>query len=96
MPSATLDSTLAALSDLADVKSRTEQGEDITKHFVSAKDRLVGLRAERDNLAARIRAATTDAEVDALQAQLAAVNRQIADAKNELAEVAEPGPASRR
>ena len=87
VPTATLDDTLAALSDLADVKSRTESGEDITKQFVSAKDRLVGVRAERDSLAARIRAATTDAEVDALQAQLAGVNQQIADAQNELAEV---------
>ena len=47
----------------------------------------MGLRAQRDNLATRIRAATTDAEVASLTAQLAAVNRQIADAKNELAEV---------
>jgi hypothetical protein len=87
VPSATLDDTLASLSELANVKSRTEQSQDITSSFVSAKDRLVGLRASRDNLAARIRAADTDAEVAALQNQLAAVNRQIADAKNELARV---------
>jgi len=84
VPSATLDDTLAALSELANVKSRTEQSQDITKVYVTAKDRLVGLRAERDSLAARIRAATTDAEVQQLQAQLAAVNRAIADAKSEL------------
>ncbi|MDQ3758853.1 MAG: DUF4349 domain-containing protein, partial [Actinomycetota bacterium] len=61
---------------------------DITRIYVSAKDRLVGLRAERDNLAMRIREAATDAEVAALQAQLAGVNRQIADAKTELAQIA--------
>ncbi len=87
VPSSTLDDTLAALSELANVKSRTEQSQDITRTYVTAKDRLVGLRAERDSLAARIRAATTDAEVAALQAQLAGVNRQIADAKSELADV---------
>jgi len=87
VPSSTLDQTLAALSELADVKSRSEQSVDITRSFVSAKDRLVGLRAERDNLAMRIREAATDAEVATLTAQLAAVNRQIADAKNELAQV---------
>jgi len=88
VPSATLDSTLAALSELADVQARSEQAVDITRIYVSAKDRLVGLRAERDNLAMRIREATTDAEVAALQRQLAGVNRQIADAKTELAQVA--------
>ena len=66
VPSATLDDTLAQLSELADVKSRTEQAIDITRIYVSAKDRLVGLRAQRDNLATRIRAATTDAEVASL------------------------------
>ncbi len=65
VPSSTLDDTLAALSELANVKSRTEQSQDITRIYVTAKDRLVGLRAERDSLAARIRAATTDAEVAA-------------------------------
>ena len=87
VPSSTLDDTLAQLSELADVKSRSEQAIDITRSYVSAKDRLVGLRAQRDNLATRIREATTDAEVASLTAQLAAVNRQIADAKNELAQV---------
>ena len=87
VPSATLDDTLAALSELANVQSRTEQAQDITRTYVTAKDRLVGLRAERDSLAARIRAATTDAEVQQLQAQLAKVNEAIADAKSELNEV---------
>ena len=87
VPTASLDDTLASLSELANVKSRTEQSVDITRSYVTAKDRLVGLRAARDNLAMRIREATTDTEVAALQAQLAGVNRQIADAKNELANV---------
>ena len=87
VPTATLDDTMAALSELANVKSRTEQSVDITRSYVTAKDRLVGLRATRDNLAMRIREATTDLELAELQAQLAAVNRQIADAKNELAQV---------
>ena len=87
VPSATLDDTLAALSDLANVQSRTEQAQDITRTYVTAKDRLVGLRAERDNLAQRIRNASTDAEVSSLQAQLAQVNRQIAEAKSELNDV---------
>ena len=87
VPTSSLDDTLASLSELANVKSRTEQSVDITRSYVTAKDRLVGLRAARDNLAMRIREATTDTEVAALQAQLAGVNRQIADAKNELANV---------
>ncbi len=87
VPSSTLGETLAALSELANVRSRTEQSQDITRVYVSARDRLVGLRATRDNLATRIREATTDAELAALQAQLAGVNRQIADAKSELSGV---------
>jgi hypothetical protein len=88
VPSATLGETLAALSELANVQSRSEASRDITGSFVTAKDRLVGLRAERDNLANRIREADTDEEVAALRAQLASLNRRIADAKNELAQVA--------
>jgi len=87
VPTETLDDTLAALSELADVKSRSEDAVDITRSFVAARDDLRGLRAERVSLVERIRAATTDAEVDALQAQLAAVNNQIVNAQNELAEV---------
>lgn len=87
VPTETLDDTLAALSELADVKSRSEDAVDITRSFVAARDDLRGLRAERVSLVGRIRAATTDAEVDALQAQLAAVNNQIVNAQNELAEV---------
>ena len=87
VPSATLDNTLAAMSELANVQSRAEAAHDITRTYVTAKDRLVGLRASRDNLAERIREATTDAEVAALRRQLAAVNRRIAAAKSELNEV---------
>lgn len=87
VPSATLDDTLAALSDLGTVQSRSEQADDITGSYVSAKDTLVGLRATRDNLASRIRDASTDEELASLQAQLASVNNRIAEAKGELDEV---------
>lgn len=87
VPSASLDETMAALSELANVQSRSDQARDITGSFVSARDRLVGLRAERDSLAARIRDAKSNAEVRELQGQLDEVNRRLAAAREDLSRV---------
>lgn len=84
VPTGKLDGVIADLSDLADVKSRTEQAQDITQPFVTTEDRLIGLEAERVNLANRIEDALTDDEVASLQAQLASVNRRLAEARSDL------------
>ncbi|CAN5582915.1 hypothetical protein BH10ACT11_BH10ACT11_18320 [soil metagenome] len=82
IPSKNLDAAISDLSDLAEVSTRSENSNDITKPFVSARDELGGLRAERDSLITRLSQATTDEETADLKAKLDSVNSQIANARN--------------
>ena len=81
IPTRSLDTTLDQLSDLGDVKSLSEGTLDITRPFVDAKDRLAGLRAERESLYAQIKAADTQEELDQLRARLNALQKEIARAE---------------
>ena len=81
IPTRSLDTTLDQLSDLGDVKSLSEGTLDITRPFVDAKDRLAGLRAERESLYAQIKAADTPEELDQLRARLNALQNEIARAE---------------
>ena len=78
IPTRALDTTLDQLSDLGDVKSLSEGTLDITRPFVDAKDRLAGLRAERESLYAQIKAADTQEELDQLRDRLNALQNEIA------------------
>jgi hypothetical protein len=77
IPSANLRSALRDLSALADVQSRTENADDVTASFVSARTRLQELMAERRGLLRRLESAPTDQAVSAIHARLRIVNAQI-------------------
>jgi|GEM_PF-1168067 len=70
IPAARLQPALADLAKLGQVRARTQSGEDVTAHFVTAGDRLEAARAERGNLLTRLEQATTDLEAESLRLQL--------------------------
>ena len=68
---------LRDLAALADVRSQSQTGRDVTPAFVTARDRLQAARAERKSLLRRLEAATTDTEAEALRRRLDIVAGQI-------------------
>ena len=72
VPSATLPQTMAALSRLryATVASRTDATQDVNNQFVDATRRLADARALRTSLLKQLANATTQDQVNSLQAQI--------------------------
>jgi hypothetical protein len=70
IPADRLQSALADLSKLADVRARSQSGEDVTPQFVSAQERLQGARAERRSLLRRLERAPNDAAAEAIRRRL--------------------------
>lgn len=68
---------LRDLAALADVRSQSQTGRDVTPAYVTARDRLQAARAERKSLLRRLEAATTDTEAEALRRRLDIVAGQI-------------------
>jgi hypothetical protein len=68
---------LRDLAALADVRSQSQTGRDVTPAYVTARDRLRAARAERKSLLRRLEVATTDAETEAIRARLDIVAGQI-------------------
>jgi hypothetical protein len=87
IPVRTLPSALRDLSALADVKSRTENADDVTASFVNARTRLQELTAERRGLLRRLESAPTDQAAVAIGARLRMVNAQIEAQTRTLAEM---------
>jgi hypothetical protein len=77
IPVRNLRTALRDLSALADVKSRTENADDVTASFVSARTRLEELNAERRGLLRRLEQAPTDQATAAIRARIRLVNAQI-------------------
>jgi hypothetical protein len=77
IPVRNLRAALRELSALADVKSRTENADDVTASFVSARTRLEELNAERRGLLRRLESAPTDQAAAAIRARIRIVNAQI-------------------
>lgn len=77
IPVRSLRSALRDLSALADVKSRTENADDVTGSFASARTRLEELNAERRGLLRRLESAPTDQAAAAIRARIRIVNAQI-------------------
>lgn len=77
VPARNLRSALRDLSALADVQSRTENADDVTASFVSARTRLEELMAERRGLLRRLEKAETDQAAAAVRARIRIVNGQI-------------------
>jgi uncharacterized protein DUF4349 len=77
IPVRSMRAALRDLSALADVKSRTENADDVTASFVSARTRLEELNAERRGLLRRLETAKTDRAAGVLRARIRFVNAQI-------------------
>lgn len=95
IPTKNLDAAISDLSDLAEVSTRSEGSNDITRPFVSARDKLAGYRAERDSLLKRLAAADTDEETQALKSSLKVLNQRIADAKASVSQLKNRASISR-
>ncbi len=81
IPTRELDSVLDQLTDLATVQSLSEGALDITRPFVSARDRLKDARAERTELLRALGNASDDQEAEAIRGQLTDVRREISRAE---------------
>ena len=77
IPANRLRPAVRDLSALADVRTQSQTGRDVTREHVSAKDRLRTARAERRSLLRRLEAATTDEEAEALRRRLDLVAGEI-------------------
>ncbi len=78
VPGGALDRTLAALSDLAHVSSRSQNALDITDATGAARDRLKESRAERDALLRQLARATNPNQVASIRARLGLLAGRIA------------------
>jgi hypothetical protein len=87
VPVGNLRSALRDLSALADVESRTENADDVTASFVSARTRLEELMAERRGLLRRLEKADTDQAAAAIRARIRIVNAQIESQQQTLTEM---------
>lgn len=70
IPAERLQAALAELSKLADVRARTQSGQDVTREFASAADRLEAARAERRSLLRRLERAPTDSAAESVRRRL--------------------------
>lgn len=84
IPSARLRPALRDLAALADVRTQTQTGRDVTREHVTAKDRLQAARAERRSLLRRLEAATTDEEAEAIRRRLDIVAGEINGLRSQL------------
>ncbi|HEX2086557.1 MAG TPA: DUF4349 domain-containing protein [Solirubrobacteraceae bacterium] len=85
VPASRLEETLAALSRLAHVTSRSASTQDITRAYVSATDRLDDARAERNALLKALERADTDVEAEAIRRQIRLARDRIAIAERDVA-----------
>jgi hypothetical protein len=81
IPTRNLDTAIDQLTKLANVDSLNEATEDITRPFISAKDNLNDLEAQRRKLLEALGNATTDTEAEALRLQIDDVRHQISRAE---------------
>jgi uncharacterized protein DUF4349 len=77
IPTDRLRPALRDLAELAPVIRQSQEGRDVTRQHVTAKDRLQAARAERRSLLRRLEQATTDEEAEALRRQLDLVSGEI-------------------
>ncbi len=78
IPSAQLDSAVSDLSGIADLRSRSQQTEDITAPTLTVEDSLRDSRARVDSLVKELSEATTDEDRARIEAELGSERRQAA------------------
>ncbi len=84
IPSAKLADALASFSEIAEVRSRHETGNDITAPTVTTGERLRDSHARVESLLNQLAAAETEAEQQAVEAKLRAERRRQARLKSQL------------
>jgi hypothetical protein len=84
VPTARLDTTLAALSKLAHVRSRTQTSDDVTGSVVTARERLTDAQAQRRALLRALGRARTGTQAEAIRARLRLARQEIAGARADL------------
>jgi len=77
IPVGDLRPALRELSALGDVRSRSQSGQDVTRQFADARERLDAARAERKSLLRRLERADSDSEAAALRQRLGLVAGEI-------------------
>jgi Domain of unknown function (DUF4349) len=77
VPVGQLQGTLADLSKLADVRSRSQNVNDVTSSYNATQDRLATQQALRQSLLKQLAAATTDSQTRALRSRLRLVSAEI-------------------
>ncbi|MEX2108733.1 MAG: DUF4349 domain-containing protein [Solirubrobacterales bacterium] len=84
IPTAKLGDALAAFSEIAEVRSRHESTQDITAPIVTLGERLQDTRAKVEGLLAQLASADTDAERDAVEAELRQERFRVASLRSHL------------
>jgi Domain of unknown function (DUF4349) len=84
IPTAQLRPALRDLGELAPVTNQSQEGRDVTRRHVTAKDRLQAARAERQSLLRRLAEADTDAEAEAIRRRLDLVAGEISGLRSQL------------
>ena len=84
IPSARLRPALRDLSALADVRTQSQTGRDVTREHVTARDSLQAARAERSSLLRRLALVATDEEAEAIRRRLDLVAGEINGLRGQL------------
>lgn len=87
IPADRLQAALRDLSKLGDVRARSQSGQDVTRDFVSATDRLQAARAERRSLLRRLEDADSDSEAEAIRRRLDLTAAEINGLRGQLREL---------
>jgi uncharacterized protein DUF4349 len=84
IPATRLRPALRDLAALADVRTQSQTGRDVTREHATARDRLRAARAERRSLLRRLEVATTDEEAEAIRRRLDLVAGEINGLRGQL------------
>jgi Domain of unknown function (DUF4349) len=84
IPTAQLRPALRDLGELAPVTNQSQEGRDVTRQHVTARDRLQAARAERQSLLRRLAEASTDTEAEAIRRRLDLVSGEISGLRSQL------------
>lgn len=84
VPSQKLGEAMAAFSEIADVRSRSESTLDVTAPTIGVEQRLRDARATVEGLLAQLAEADTDAERASVEAELRAERRRLAALRSRL------------
>jgi hypothetical protein len=84
IPTAKLGDALASFSEIAEVRSRRESTQDITAPTIGVSERLQDARAKVESLLAQLASADTDAERNAVEAELRRARFRVAGLRSRL------------